>query len=171
MLGHAVAAHALTEGHDVTCFARGVAGDAPPGARWVRGNRDDPDGLRPVVEGDVHWDAVVDVSRHPGQVRRAVAALGPVTDRFVLVSTGNVYADHSRPGADETVPLLPPLKADVMADMEVYGAAKVACACSTRPVTVSPVTSPWSAKACIVFSGIVLTVPSTTSSETYMVSA
>jgi nucleoside-diphosphate-sugar epimerase len=132
MLGRAVAAHALTEGHEVTCLARGVAGDAPSGTRWVRGDRDDPDGLRPVVEGDAHWDAVVDVSRHPGQVRRAVAVLGPVTDRFVLVSTGNVYADHSRPGADETVPLLPPLDGDVMTDMEVYGEAKVACEAAVR---------------------------------------
>ena len=51
----------------------------------------------------------------------------PVADRFVFVSTGNVYADHSRPGSDETVPLLPPLDGDVMTDMEVYGEAKVAC--------------------------------------------
>ena len=80
MLGRAVAAHALTEGHDVTCLARGVAGEAPPGARWVRGDRDDPGGLREVIGPGVRWDAVVDVSRHPGQVRRAVAALEPAAE-------------------------------------------------------------------------------------------
>ena len=37
-------------------------------------------------------------------------------------------------------------------------------------VTWSPSTSPWSAKACMVFSGIVLTVFSTTRSATYIVS-
>ncbi len=127
MLGRAVAVHALGEGIDVTCLARGVAGEAPDGVTWVRGDRDDAEGLRDVTAGDARWDAVVDVSRHPGQVRRAVAALAPVADRFVFVSTGNVYADHSRPGSDETVPLLPPLDGDVMTDMEVYGEAKVAC--------------------------------------------
>ena len=127
MLGRAVAADAVARGHDVTCLARGVAGDSPAGSRWVRGDRDDPAGLREVSGRGARWDAVLDVSRQPGQVRRAVAALAPVADRFVLVSTGNVYADHSRPGADETLPLLPPLDGDVMTGMEVYGEAKVAC--------------------------------------------
>ncbi|MFW5469115.1 NAD-dependent epimerase/dehydratase family protein [Knoellia sp. CPCC 206435] len=40
MLGRAVVAHALAEGHDVTCLARGVSGDVPPGATWVRRDRD-----------------------------------------------------------------------------------------------------------------------------------
>ncbi|KGN40634.1 NAD-dependent epimerase/dehydratase family protein, partial [Knoellia aerolata] len=127
MLGRAVAAHAIAEGHDVTCLARGTAGPPPDGATWVRGDRDGPDGLRGVTDGDAHWDAVVDVSRQPGQVRRAVGDLGPVADHFVFVSTGNVYAVHSRPGSDESVPLLPPLDGDVMTGMEVYGEAKVAC--------------------------------------------
>src|SRR5580704_10145465 len=39
-----------------------------------------------------------------------------------------------------------------------------------RPVMVSPVTSPWSAKAARVVPGMVLTVPGATSSVTYMVS-
>lgn len=132
MLGRAVATHALADGHDVTCLARGVAGGPPDGVTWVRGDRDAADGLRDVTGGDARWDAVVDVSRQPGQVRRAVHALGPVTDRFLLVSTGNVYADHSRPGSDESVPLLPPLDGDVMTGMEVYGEAKVACEAAVR---------------------------------------
>jgi nucleoside-diphosphate-sugar epimerase len=132
MLGRAVAAHGLVEGHDVTCLARGVAGEVPDGATWVRGDRDDVDGLRAVTGSDARWDAVVDVSRQPGQVRRAVAALALVADRFLFVSTGNVYADHSRPGSDETVPLLSPLAGDTMADPEVYGEAKVACEAAVR---------------------------------------
>lgn len=132
MLGRAVAAQALVDGHAVTCLARGVAGDAPDGATWVRADRDDVDGLRDVTGEGSRWDAVVDVSRQPGQVRRAVDALAPVADRYVFVSTGNVYADHSRPGSDETVPLLSPLEGDVMTDMEVYGEAKVACEAAVR---------------------------------------
>lgn len=127
MLGRAVAAHAVADGHEVTCLARGVAGGVPDGARWVRGDRDQPDGLVAVTAAGAQWDAVVDVSRQPGQVRRAVAALEPITSHFLFVSTGNVYADHSRLASDESVPLLSPLEGDVMADMSVYGEAKVAC--------------------------------------------
>lgn len=127
MLGRAVATRAVTDGHEVTCLARGVAGDVPGGVRWVRGDRDHPDGLAEVAGAGERWDAVVDVSRQPGQVRRAVAELAPVADHFVFVSTGNVYADHSRLASDESVPLLSPLDGDVMSDMSVYGEAKVAC--------------------------------------------
>ncbi|MEO7267670.1 MAG: NAD-dependent epimerase/dehydratase family protein [Knoellia sp.] len=127
MLGRAVAAQAVADGHDVTCLARGVAGDVPDGVRWVRGDRDLPDGLAGVTGAGERWDAVVDVSRQPGHVRAAVAELEPVADHFVFVSTGNVYADHSRLASDESVPLLSPLDGDVMADMSVYGEAKVAC--------------------------------------------
>ncbi|KGN30009.1 oxidoreductase [Knoellia flava TL1] len=126
MLGRAVAERALTDGHEVTCLARGVAGSAPDGVTWVRGDRDDADGLDGVLAGP-RWDAVVDVSRQPGQVRRAVTALEPVADRFVFVSTGNAYAVHSGLETDESVPLLPPLDGDVMEDMSTYGQAKVTC--------------------------------------------
>ena len=44
--------------------------------------------------------------------------------------------------------------------------SKTCCAASACPLTVSPRTSPWSANASIVFSGIVLTVSATTSSVT-----
>jgi nucleoside-diphosphate-sugar epimerase len=132
MLGRAVATRALLDGHEVTCLARGVAGDVPGGVHWVRADRDLPDGLLGVTGAGARWDAVVDVSRQPGQVRRAVAALEPVTSRYVFVSTTNVYADHSRPATDETVALLPALEGEVMADMGTYGEAKVACEAAVR---------------------------------------
>jgi nucleoside-diphosphate-sugar epimerase len=127
MLGRAVAEQAVADGHDVTCVARGVAGEVPEGVDWVRADRDAPEGLAPVTDATARWDAVVDVSRQPGQVRRAVAALEPVAEHFVFVSTCNVYAVHSGLATDESVPLLPPLEGDVMADMSTYGEAKVAC--------------------------------------------
>ena len=46
---------------------------------------------------------------------------------YVFVSSGNVYADHRTPSADEEAPLLPPLAGEVMESMETYGQAKVAC--------------------------------------------
>lgn len=121
-LGAAVAIDALDRGHTVTCLARGTA-EPPAGVTFVRGDRDTADGLAP-VRGQ-HWDAVIDVARQPGQVRRAVAELS--TAHWVFVSTGNVYADFSRPGYDETRPLLDPLQGEMMTSMADYGPAKVAC--------------------------------------------
>ncbi|WP_257193195.1 MULTISPECIES: hypothetical protein [unclassified Bradyrhizobium] len=73
-LGRAIASHACAADHDVTCAARGLAGPIAAGARLIRIDRDVADGLAPLA-GET-FDAVVDVSRHPGQVGRAVAALG-----------------------------------------------------------------------------------------------
>lgn len=86
-------------------------------------DRDSENGLRAL--GAVSWDAVVDVSRQPAQVRRAVRYLR--TDHWVFVSSGNVYARFDRPEQKEDAPILEPLADDVMVDMSVYGAAKVAC--------------------------------------------
>ncbi|WP_130011744.1 NAD-dependent epimerase/dehydratase family protein [Serinicoccus sediminis] len=125
-LSRATATEAVRRGHDVTCLARGSA-PAPGGVRFERGDRDEADGLAPVR--DERWDAVVDVSRQPGQVRRAVAELD--TPHWVFVSTANVYAPPAEGTAGraptETDPLLDPLEADVMSTMEEYGPAKVAC--------------------------------------------
>ena len=125
-LSHATATEAVRRGHEVTCLARGTA-PAPEGVRFARGDRDEADGLAPVREQ--RWDAVIDVSRQPGQVRRAVAELD--TPHWVFVSTANVYAPPeegatSRPPT-EADPLLEPLEADSMSSMEEYGPAKVAC--------------------------------------------
>lgn len=67
LLGRAIAAHACAAGHDVTCAARGLAGPIAAGSRLIR------DALAPLA-GET-FDAVVDVSPHLDQVRRAVAAL------------------------------------------------------------------------------------------------
>jgi nucleoside-diphosphate-sugar epimerase len=129
-LGGAVAAHAIGRGADVVCVARGRSGTVPDGARLVEADRDDPSAL----DGVRHerWDVVVDVARQPGHVRHAVAALEPVAERFVLVSTANVYADQRTLGQDEDSALLAPLGSDLMASMEEYGAAKVACEQAVR---------------------------------------
>ncbi|QKE84238.1 NAD-dependent epimerase/dehydratase family protein [Arthrobacter sp. NEB 688] len=124
-LGRALAHAGLERGHDVTCVARGRSGAVAPGVTLVRADRDDPSAGLGGVESD-DWDAVVDVARDPGQVRRAVAALAGRAGHWGLVSTGNVYADHSVPGADESTPLLAPR--DVGGeDPDAYGGAKVAC--------------------------------------------
>ncbi len=124
-LGGFVAAAAAERGHLLTCLARGEAGVPPAGARFVQADRDRPDAYDQVAGEE--WDAVIDVSRQPGQVRRAVEALSPNTGSFVFVSSASVYADHGTPGEAEDAPLLPALDDDVMESMDAYGEAKVAC--------------------------------------------
>ena len=123
-LGREVAGQARGAGHDVVCVARGESGEVADGVTLVTADRDRPTALD-ALAGD-SWDAVVDVSRQPGHVRHAVRALASVP-HFVFVSTASVYADAVTIGLDESAPLLEPLASDVMASMEEYGAAKVAC--------------------------------------------
>ena len=126
-LGRAIAARARTVGHDVTCAARGVAGEVADGVRFIRVDRDEPDGLAPLA-GE-QFDAVVDVSRHPGQVRRALAALRQRTAHWTFVSTVTVYADNRTAGQRaDTAPLRAPTGPEIdHSTEETYGAAKVAC--------------------------------------------
>ncbi|CCE11258.1 conserved hypothetical protein [Bradyrhizobium sp. STM 3843] len=126
-LGRAIAAHACAAGHEVTCAARGLSGPIAAGARLVVVDRDVVDGLAPLVDQD--FDAVVDVSRHPGQVRRAVAALKPRAAHWTFVSTVSVYADNRTPGQRaDTAPLREPTAPDVEQSSDAtYGAAKLAC--------------------------------------------
>lgn len=124
-LGHCVATTALERGDTVTCLARGDSGPPPNGARFVRADRDQPGVYNTAIGNE--WDVVVDVSRQPGQVGRAVTALADRSGSFIFISSGNAYADHGTPGEDETAALLPPLDGDVMESMETYGEAKVAC--------------------------------------------
>jgi nucleoside-diphosphate-sugar epimerase len=126
-LGRAVASHACAAGHEVTCAARGVAGPIAAGARFIRIDRDAADGLAPLA-GET-FDAVVDVSRHPGQVRHAVAALKRPGVHWTFVSTISVYADNRIPGQRaDTAPLREPAAGELEHSTDaIYGAAKVAC--------------------------------------------
>lgn len=126
-LGRAVAAQACANGHEVICAARGLAGPVADGARLVTIDRDAPDGLAALA--DLAFDAVVDVSRHPGQVRRAVAALKARAGHWTFVSTVSVYADNRTPGQEaRSAPLKEPTAPEIEhATDATYGNAKVAC--------------------------------------------
>ncbi|MCP3370881.1 NAD-dependent epimerase/dehydratase family protein [Bradyrhizobium cajani] len=126
-LGRAIATHGCAAGHDVTCAARGLAGPIAAGARFVMVDRDTVDGLAPLAGGT--FDAVVDVSRHPGQVRRAAAALKRPGVHWTFVSTVSVYADNRTPGQRaDTASLREPVTEDIEQSTDaIYGAAKVAC--------------------------------------------
>jgi len=124
-LGRNIVSAAVAAGHEVTALARGEAGEAPDGARFIAADRNRDDAFEGLAGES--WDAVIDVSRQPGQVRRAVATLGDRTARWVFVSSASVYADSTTIGDDESAELLPPLDGDVMETMETYGPAKVSC--------------------------------------------
>ena len=130
-VGGQIAQEAATRGHDVTCLARGESGRPPDGTTFVRADRDHPDAYREVA--DRHWDAVVDVSRQPGQVRAAIEALRARTSHWTFVSTGSVYADQSGPLTESSTLLEAALGDEATA--EQYGEGKVACeqAVSTLP--------------------------------------
>ncbi len=129
-LSREVAEQALARGHEVVALARGESGPAPRGVELVRGDRSTPDAYADLA-GD--FDALVDVSRQPGQVRGALAALAGRVGHWVFVSTCSVYARHDVPGADETAELLPAFEGDI-APPESYGQAKVACEAALRDV-------------------------------------
>jgi nucleoside-diphosphate-sugar epimerase len=129
-LGRAVARAALAGGYDVICAARGVSGNPVPGSTLIPVDRERPDGLAALDRVD--FDAVLDVSSVPSQVRRAVAALGDRAGHWTYVSTGSVYADHTTPGQRvDRAPVLaaaPPEVDDPRGNDRVnYGPCKVAC--------------------------------------------
>lgn len=127
MLGREIAIAAVERGHPVTCLARGSS-PAPEGTAFVAADRDDVDGLNLVASET--WDVVIDLSRQPGQVRRAVVQLR--AEHWVFVSSGNVYANFSNIEQDESAAILAPLASDVMEDMSTYGESKVACEDAVR---------------------------------------
>ena len=124
-LGTRLVRSALEAGHEVTALARGEAGAVPPGARFVRADRDRDDALDAVA--GARFDCVIDVTRQPGHARRAVAALAGATAHWIFVSSASVHADAATVGEDESAALHPPLTSDVMESMEDYGPAKAAC--------------------------------------------
>ncbi|MBH0130874.1 NAD-dependent epimerase/dehydratase family protein [Salinibacterium sp. NK8237] len=115
-LGRAIAQAAMQGGADVTCLARGESGSAVEGAHLIRADRTQP-GAYDELTGD--WDAVIEVSRDPGQVESALQALSSRAEHWTFVSTVSVYERNDVPGADESTETVDPV------DMDDYAQAKV----------------------------------------------
>lgn len=122
-----IAALAHERGHDVTVAARGTSGEPPEGVLFVPVDRAAAGGLS-ALSGEV-FDAVVDVARLPGHVGPALDTLADRAGHWTFVSTCSVYPDHETPGQQAaTARVFDPAPADSLdADMEQYGANKVAC--------------------------------------------
>jgi len=123
-LSKATAADAVARGHEVTCVTRGRSGDVPDGARHVVWDRADD---VPAELASEEPDAVVDVSRIPSQVRKAVTAWPSA--HWVFVSTVNVYSDTETPDPGTDGPLVEAIEddRDLGEHPEAYGGMKVAC--------------------------------------------
>ncbi|MDF2052254.1 epimerase [Arthrobacter sp. Cr_A7] len=119
-----IAGQAVTAGHQVTCLARGSAGQPPSGAAWIRADRSLGANAYAGVSGD--WDAVIEVARDPDPAQGALDALAQRAGHWTFVSSCSVYADHSMPGAAEDAALLPSLPSGTQSTAENYGESKVA---------------------------------------------
>jgi 2'-hydroxyisoflavone reductase len=96
--------YALTRGHKVTVFNRGKThpGELPEGVEQLIGDRN---GQLDALQGR-KWDVVIDnPTMLPKWVHDAAEILKGNVDRYIFISTISVYANNSKPGADETAPL------------------------------------------------------------------
>jgi nucleoside-diphosphate-sugar epimerase len=140
-LGHAIAAEAVARGHDVTCAARGITSGSP--GRLIKVDRDDPDGLAPLV-GET-FDTVIDVAKisYP-HVRRAVDSIR--TSHWTFVSSISAYAQFQTGGTGD--PLHEPVEEQGTAQtMHNYGGIKVASENAVREV--------WGESAFIIRAGLI----------------
>ncbi len=101
-LGRHLVTAARAREHEITLFNRGLHAPEPDG-ETIRGDRHtDLDKLK-----GRRWDVVVDTcGMLPRAVRAATEVLADSVDRYVFISTQNVYADVSLPGVDEASPLV-----------------------------------------------------------------
>lgn len=102
-LGRHVVEAAVSRGHSVTVFHRGVhGGPVDPRLEEILGDRFGD--LAP-LRGRA-WDAVVDTCGYvPGAVHAAAEAVSETVEHYTFISSCSVYADLSIPGMDETAPV------------------------------------------------------------------
>ncbi len=96
--------YALDHGHKVTVFNRGRThpGELPKEAEQLIGDRN---GQLDALKGRT-WDVVIDnPATLPVWVRDAAQILKGNADRYVYISSTAVYADVSKTGLEETMPL------------------------------------------------------------------
>jgi len=108
---------AVSRGHQVTVFNRGRThpGILPKEVEQLIGDRN---GQLDALKGR-KWDVVIDIpTTLPVWVRDAAQILKGNVDRYVFVSTISVYSDVSKPGSDETTPLLKYEGADAMKETQ-----------------------------------------------------
>lgn len=128
-LSRAMVEVALSEGHEVTTFNRGLSGDPVPGAEALHGDRRNPDDLRPLAGRP--FELVFDTGYDPSVVRTSSELLAPNAEHYTFVSSINAFpgwpeqADYRAAGVHDGDPdagdELPP----GLEDGQSYGWRKV----------------------------------------------
>ena len=98
--------YAFDRGHKVTVFNRGKTNpnSVPAGVERLQGDRSV--GQLDSLKGR-EWDVVIDnPSTLPRWVRDAATLLKDSASHYVFISTISVYKDESKPGMDETAPVI-----------------------------------------------------------------
>ncbi|UCD05547.1 MAG: NAD-dependent epimerase/dehydratase family protein [candidate division WOR-3 bacterium] len=125
-VGRTLVETALKQGHTLTLFNRGKSNpDLFPDVEKIAGDRDNDLSL---LEGR-KWNIVVDTCGYfPRVVGKSAALLKDAVDRYIFISTLNVYADFSKPGIDEDSPL-GKIEDETVEQVtgETYGPLKVLC--------------------------------------------
>lgn len=135
-LGREIAKHTVAAGHDVTCVARGMSGDAAPGTRFVRADRAQPGALDGLAARE--WDHVVELAWDSSVVVATLDALADRAAHWTLVSSISVYDGDTGPGADESQPLLAPDPEGDYGAQKAHAEALSVAALGERLLTVRP---------------------------------
>jgi 2'-hydroxyisoflavone reductase len=125
-VGRTLVEAAIAQGHRLTLFNRGKSNpDLFPEVERIIGDRDNDVQL---LKGR-KWDIVVDTCGYfPRAVRKSADLLKGSVERYVFISTLNVYADFTKPGIDENHPL-GKIEDETVEEVtgETYGPLKVLC--------------------------------------------
>ena len=100
-VGLTITKEALSRGHQVSVFHRGVtASEELDGVHHLIGDRDED--MSALSDPELSWDVTVDVCGYrPHQIDSLAAALGSRGGRYVYISTVSVYADDTPIHSDE----------------------------------------------------------------------
>ncbi len=121
---------AISAGHDVTVFTRGVTPSPWTSSQVTHlvGDRDPRKGQGLAALDGRSFDAAIDLSGYvPRCVEASAKRLEAKVGHYTFISSMSVYADASRPDLDEATPvaaLADPASEDIMAH---YGALKARC--------------------------------------------
>ncbi|GAA4188338.1 NAD-dependent epimerase/dehydratase family protein [Streptosporangium oxazolinicum] len=128
-LGRIVAEEALRRDHNVVTFNRGTSGGDVRGVAPIRGDRtSDRDLATLVAQGD--WDVVIDTSgMTTSMVENSTRVLADAVDRYVFVSTVNVYKGWPTDPLDDDSPIrdYTPVGPAGESDADEYGRLKAGC--------------------------------------------
>lgn len=135
-LGRTIVEQAIERGWQVTTFSRGGSGRSVTGAEIVHGDRTVADDVARLARSRA-WDVVVDTSgQEPATVLASARELVGRADRYVYVSTVNIYQGWPAEPLSDDSPLLdsrPDLRAETreatqgLAGAATYGVMKAGC--------------------------------------------